>query len=170
MELNVTITDAALNAAFANLNGKAANFLPATKRIGEYLQLRTDDHFREEKDPDGRPWVPLAKSTIAQKQAAGKITKILQRGGYLRASISYQAGPDSVQVGTPFIKGKWLQEGSKPYIIRPRAKKALSWVGANGRRFSRSIRHPGLAARPFLGVSKADVVEIKAIVADYLST
>jgi hypothetical protein len=51
------------------------------------------------------------------------------------------------RVGSPLMYVKWLEEGTGPYMIFPRVKKALRFVVNGETIFARSVRHPGLKAR-----------------------
>lgn len=43
-----------------------------------------------------------------------------------------------------------VHDGSKPHLIKPRTKRALSWKGAGGRAFATVVHHPGARPRPWL--------------------
>ena len=42
----------------------------------------------------------------------------------------------------------FVHDGTSPYTIRPRSKKALYWQGA--KHPVKSVRHPGIKANPFM--------------------
>lgn len=53
----------------------------------------------------------------------------------------------------------WVHErgGLRSYMIRPVRKKVLRWIGPDGQEvFARSVRHPPLDPRPFLGPAVRD--------------
>lgn len=79
--------------------------------------------------------------------------------------------PDSTQ-----IRGNrntlWLDQGTRPHIIRPKRKKALAWAASpagrrlsgrarvstrrgenGGLRFAKVVHHPGTRAQPFINAS-----------------
>jgi phage virion morphogenesis protein len=64
--------------------GRIENFEPAMKSFADYMVTRTAERFEKEQAPDGSQWEPLKPATLAEKQASGKIDKILQRNGFLR--------------------------------------------------------------------------------------
>ncbi|MBF0150314.1 MAG: phage virion morphogenesis protein, partial [Magnetococcales bacterium] len=53
----------------------------------------TQDRFDAQKDPQGKPWLPLSNATKERK----RIDKILTESSRLRDSISCQAGSDEVR-------------------------------------------------------------------------
>lgn len=44
----------------------------------------------------------------------------------------------------------FVEVGTKPHEIRPRARKALRWKGSGGIVFAKRVRHPGTKAQPFM--------------------
>ena len=69
--------------------------------------------------------------------------------GHLWRHISTEVGNMEVTVHTSNVKyARLVEEGTRPHIIRPENKKALYWEGA--RRPTRSVRHPGSKAKPYL--------------------
>ena len=69
--------------------------------------------------------------------------------GHLWRHISTEVGNMEVTVHTSNVKyARLVEEGTRPHIIRPKNKKALYWEGA--RRPTRSVRHPGSKAKPYL--------------------
>ena len=83
---------------------------------------------------------------------------MLQVSGLLASSIQPNFGDDYAEVGTNKAYAPVHQFGSRPYQIRPRNRKALAFGGITRKK----VNHPGVPARPFLGLSaqhKADIVE-----------
>ena len=72
------------------------------EEVGALLLRRTQDRYDKEVDPDGRPWVPLAKTTLQRRRRAGGISgkKILVQTGALRASIQLIRGGLSGAIAT----------------------------------------------------------------------
>lgn len=164
------IDDREIVKALERLRRRAERMAPAFKNIGEALLQSTQDRFRDQVDPDGRPWQKLKASTVAAKAARGHSNKILRQRGYLADTIRYQANESGVLVGTNRIYGAIHQFGGKtrPHVIRPKDKKALAWPGA--RHPARAVNHPGsdIPARPFLGLSRQDHDRVLEVVADHL--
>ena len=169
-EIRIKIQDEHVQSALAHLSGKMANLSPVMKIIGEYLVRSTDARFsRQGPAPDGTPWAPLKKSTLARKRSA----KILTESGALRGDIHYMLiGTNGVSVGTtdrvPYAAIHQLGGRTPARTIRPVNKKALSWPGAAHP--VNSVNHPGsvIPARPFLGVSAQDSDTIVGYINRYL--
>lgn len=165
-----TINDREIIAALDRLHAKAGRLGPAFKNIGEELLRSTQDRFAAQIDPDGQRWQAISVASIAAKQLRGHSTQILRQRGYLADTIRYQANESGIRIGTNRIYGAIHQFGgkTKPHLIKPRNKKALSWPG--GRHPSKSVKHPGsdIPARPFLGASRQDRDRILEVVADHL--
>lgn len=129
---------------------------PLMQGMGLYLESATIDRFDQERGPDGRRWKP----SLRARQTGGKT---LTDSSQLRSSITSQAGPDSVEVGTNKIYGGIHQFGG---TIRPKNGEYLTFAlpGGLGVRWVKSVTMP---ARPFLGISSEDESELLAQVADY---
>ena len=79
--------------------------------------------------------------------------------GRLRSSIHpifYRNGM-AADIGTNVFYAPHVEFGTKPHDIRPRSKKALSWISHqvfdvawSGRVFAKIVHHPGTPPRPFL--------------------
>lgn len=108
--VSITYSDAEIRQRLQRLQRKVGDLTSVMKQIGEYLLLATDDRFDKEIAPDGTPWKPNSAFTIAKKRAEGRILKVLQSTGQMRASITYQASRDRVVVGTNDPKAKKNQQ------------------------------------------------------------
>ncbi|WP_298173935.1 phage virion morphogenesis protein [Novosphingobium sp.] len=129
---------------------------PLMQGFGLYLESATIDRFENERGPDGQRWKP---SLRARQQGGKTLTDRPQ----LRSSITSQAGPDSVEVGTNKIYGGIHQFGG---TIRAKNAEYLTFrlPGGLGVRRVKSVTMP---ARPFLGLSSEDENELLALTADY---
>ncbi len=106
-------------------------------RLGEYLQRSTQERFRTQTDPDGGAWAALQPRTRERKRH--NRDKILTQSGYLRHHIHDQVtAPGRVEVFSDRVYAATHQFGRDK-----------------------------IPARPFLGISAADQVELQAIVADW---
>lgn len=165
MQIDITHDIPALNehltALQQRLNG---NLTPLMQAIGEMLVSSTKQRFVDEESPSGVSWATLAGSTIQAKNGRTGILKSGYGGG-LMDSIHAQADNNSVIVGTDKVYGKYHQTGTAPYEIRPKEKKALKFNG----RFAKVVHHPGLPARPFLGLSEQDKSDIGDLINDFLA-
>ncbi len=162
--IRVDIDDEAVRRALARLDERAANLAPAMDEIGSMLTASIVHRFETETDPEGRPWQPLAISTMIgriggvrksrKKKGGTRIgairriaqMKILQDSARLRDSITHRHGRDFVEVGTNVVYGAIHQLGGQ--------------AGRGGK--------VTIPARPFLGVDAGDAAEITAILKDHI--
>lgn len=142
--LDTVIDDSDLVGAANRVEG--ADHEPMYRSIGEELTRSTKQRFRDERDPEGNPWAPLAESTLAQKNESKILTGRTKR---LR-QVAYRAGKDRVAVGPTVLYGPVHQKG-----IGERT--ALS----SGRRM------PAIPARRYVGLSVNDRDEIRSIASDF---
>ena len=112
--------------------------------IGEELLLSTDDRFKNQTDPEGRPWASLNAEYAAWKRKFHGHDRILKLRGYLRDTLRYQATDVSVAIGSNRVYSAIHQFG-----------------GQAGREHKATI-----PARPYLGVSDDDVAAILEIIED----
>jgi hypothetical protein len=124
--------------------------------IGARWLLWVDENFRA--GGLERPWVPLARSTLAGRRAGGAGAQLLRDRGRLAQSFvsTVTRGPeDRVQVGTEDQRAAWLHAGTPARTILPRQRKFLLFETPEGPRFARRVEHPGLPARPLLPSERA---------------
>ena len=127
--------------------GLASHRRDMLNTIGEALVSGTLERFENEESPDGKKWEPSGRAwTQGLKSRRGRMGKTLQDTGRLRSSIDYAVTADSVLVGSEVEYARIHQMG-----------------GRAGR--GHTVKIP---ARPYLGVSKADKAEIKAIMLDFM--
>lgn len=113
IDIQIALRDLGLERSLVEAQRRTRNLRPAMSAIGEYFIGKIDREFRTESDPLNRPWAKLSKATLERKQRRGKITKILQEEGLMRASFSYEASDRSVIVGTNDPKAKYHQTGTR---------------------------------------------------------
>ena len=118
---------------------RIGNLEPAFEDIGAYLERSHDDRWQEQVSPDGTPWAPLSEK-YQEKKPKNK-DKILVLEGYLRGSLHYETSPKELALGTNLIYGATHQFGRE---------------------------EDNIPARPFLGVSAEDRIEILAILSGFL--
>lgn len=162
--IRVEIDSSDLQRAIARAQKYLSDLTPFYEDVGAYMERVTENRFRTETGPDGQPWKELAASTRAAKAN----DKILTERGKMRESLSSEADPDGVTVGFSDRKARWHQFGTKPYTIEPKNGRWLAFQGASGMRFARQVEHPGVPARPMLGISPANEREILAIAGDQI--
>ncbi len=129
------------------------NFGKIHKLIGEQMVNSTRERFKEGVAPDGSRW---RKSVRAGMQ--GGQTLVDTRD--LEKSITYQAYPDRVDVGTNKLYAPVHQQGKTIYSKRGRYLKFR--VGKQFVTRKRVI----IPKRPFIGISKEDREEVRNIIND----
>ena len=106
--------------------------------VGEYLLTTIEDRFVEEQAPDGTAWQDVTPETRRRK----KHDKILTESTDLRgSSMSYDAHADDLEIGTSKIYGATQQLGRE---------------------------EANIVARPFLGLSDEDEVEVGELLEEHL--
>ena len=124
------------------------------KNISEGLRSSTLDRFRSTKSPEGKLWEP----SLREKEGRG-IT--LTKTALLKSSIKSIADATGAAVGTNTIYAATHQFGDEGRTIRAKRVKSLmflykgSWVKVK----KVTVNIP---ARPYLGVSKEDMNDIKS--------
>ena len=116
MNISLTLHGQAVRAALAALQERTANLTPVMRSIGMYYEGRVAENFRNQTDPAGNKWQPLASWTIVRGLLARKGIKksgdlskrgktylagkrILWEHGDLAGAVHHQAGPTSVIIG-----------------------------------------------------------------------
>ncbi|MGJ8523021.1 hypothetical protein R84981_001714 [Carnimonas sp. R-84981] len=149
--IHVDLNEQQLAETVGQLEQRLADLSTPLRDIGEMLLLSTDDRFRSQVSPDGRPWAPLSPTTLARKKGG----RILRERGFLQDTIRYQVNNNELAIGTDRVYGAVHQFGQKK--------------GASGRNKRGSpIPWGDIPARPFLGLSNDDRDEIVEIIRDYL--
>lgn len=150
--------DAQVSEMLQRLIEAGRNIAPLMHEIGSELEHSSRERVKAGGPaPDGTPWAPLAASTLARK-TTGK--PLIERGDLLN-SIRYEAGADFVQIiAGPTEYAAVHQGGSAPYVIKAKNGKALAFEIGGKRIARRKVNHPGVPARPFIGVSSEDRASI----------
>lgn len=153
--LVIHIDSAAAQRWFGRLLQRGADLTPLMRDIGEVLTESSQRRFSTGIGPDGAPWVPLA-------DGSGRTP--LVDTGRMRDDISPHSGADFVEIRAGAKQARWHQEGTQPYVILPVKGKALKF----GEVIRRKVNHPGLPARPFIGLSDDDSRLIDNLAIAYL--
>ncbi|MEF2965665.1 phage virion morphogenesis protein [Paenibacillus sp. M1] len=133
--------------------------------LAEAMRTSTRERFKEEKGPDGKGW----QSSIRASQNGG--TTLTDTAG-LKNSIKSSVSASGFAVGTNKIYARTHQFGEKGREVTIRAKTSKGLVFRIGERWIRkqqvkvTIKIP---ARPFLGISEEDMLEIKGTLEDALA-
>jgi len=122
------------------------------KACAEVLVSGTLKRFRDEEDPEGKPWAPVARPG-----------KALTATARLQRSINSAIAGDTILVGSNLIYALIHQKGG---TIRPKAGKYLKFQLPGGNWIS--AKQVTIKARPYLGISKEDWAEIQATIRDFI--
>jgi phage virion morphogenesis protein len=141
--IEVKVESAGIQAALRFVQGRVQNMQPLLADIGDAILANTQLRFKDQKDPQGIPWKPLAESTLRRRRKRGRDAKILRDTGQLYLSLTRNATSKRVEVGTNKKYGKYHQQETPGKGKIPR--------------------------RAFLGLTQADRAEIHQIMVDYMA-
>lgn len=135
--------------------------------IGESLLRVNQERHDQGLAPDGSTWEPLAPSTIAAgKRKGGPLNKT----GRMLAAIHWQVIGDELRLGFDGSRDGMLaaihHRGTSPYTISAVKARALK-IGSN--LYRKRVRHPGLPARPLLGLPDSDIQLVTDVLDDHLT-
>ncbi|EHP39416.1 phage virion morphogenesis protein [Cupriavidus basilensis OR16] len=189
--LRTTVRTDTLDGAAKRLQQVAADHSPITRQIAGIMLHAVQENFQQ----GGRPrWAGLKAPRATPERVrrhlkmgrgilasgawsikvAGRIAgsmnshQVLQDTGRLVKSITSYSDANTAVVGTNVVYAAIHNFGgkTKPHVIRPRYKKALSFNGI----VRKAVRHPGsdIPARPFLTLTALDEDKILSAVHSYL--
>lgn len=136
----VSLNWGGLDKAIGNAVKNMANHQALMNSVGEALVSNTIDRFQKEETPEGAQWEPSGRASNESGQTLTDTAR-------LKKSIDYAATSDLVMVGSNTVYARIHQLG-----------------GQTGK--GHKVTMP---ARPYLGVSKADMEEVKSILHDFLA-
>lgn len=111
--------------------------------IGGYMVREIRKHFDSSTQWDDTPMTPAkdGRKTLVKSQAL------------LNSYGNYETNGGSVFLGSDSPYAAYHHEGTQPYVIMPSNKLALHFMIGGGMQFAKKVNHPGLVARPVLGVN-----------------
>lgn len=149
----VEIKDEAVTAALMRASVALDNMEPLFWDIGEILMKSTLKRFETSTAPDGSKWKPKSQTTLnkagARKSNRVDVRPLFGPSGMLHSQIFYSAQADQVEITS-----------NRPYA-------AMMQFGGTKAQFPHLWGN--IPARPFLGISEDDRVNITGQIADYLS-
>ena len=162
--LNDEVVTAQLTRAYAGLEDTS----DLMRDIGEILVDSTKARFAKGAAPDGTKWAPKSQTTLnrygARKSNRVDIRPLFGPTGLLSSQIFSDPSKDQVEIGSNRIYAAPMQFGAAKGSFG-----AYSGTDKNGRAFSGSSPWGNIPARPFLGISPEDSVNIVDQIAEYLS-
>lgn len=93
---------------------QVSNFKSPFKAFGEFLIKDTKEQIRQEKSPDGIPWLPLAPSTLRQKKTTLKLRETFK----MVKTIFYVASKTELEFGINDEKYVFHHYGTKKMPAR----------------------------------------------------
>ena len=129
---------------------------------------------KHSRDVNDIPFKRLKESTVASKQFHGSpfpSKPLYDKGKMKEVYVSKRAGKYALispNNRDRKIASRVHQEGSAPYVIRPKKKKVLSFYTTSGRTFSKKVNHPGNKVREWFGVSRRTVKPIDTAVKEHI--
>lgn len=121
--------------------------------VGDALVSGTLGRFESEESPEGVKWEPSGRAWTEGVQDGG-FGKTLANTGRLKQSIDYTTTSDTVMVGSK-------EEVNAGTILKYAAIHQYGGKAGKGLKVT-------IPARPFIGVSKADMEEVKATLQAFL--
>ena len=133
--------------------------------FGVALERANWERHNQGLDPDGKPWAPLAASTLAAgKRKGGPLNKT----GRMLENFHHQVQGDNLRLGFDGgdgFKAIFHQDGSRAHVISAKKGKALKFGGI----YRKRVNHPGLPVRRLVGFPESDQQLVADVAADHLS-
>lgn len=120
--IDIQIDDSEVRQALERLQRRLSDLSPVMRDIGELLAERAKQRFETSTGADGKAWAPNAPSTLAAylavygssfkkrggltKQGAARAARkkpLIGESRALSTTIYYQAGRDTVTIGSPMV-------------------------------------------------------------------
>ena len=145
-----------LDPALAAVAAAVEDMSPVMEAIGELLLASAQDRMRDGEQPDGTPFAPRSQTTLDRYAKLGlTFGAPLNQSGDMRNTLFYDADEDSVEYGSNAIQAAVMQFGA--------AKGAFGKAS-----YGASIPWGTIPARPFIGLSDDDEVNIVAELSEWL--
>lgn len=146
----IEVDDRLIMAALRELHQLTGNLQPALVSIGDVLVESTKQRFADQQDPQGLDWVDISDFTKEAKRERGNPEIILTDYGTLGDTINYQLIDSStLEVGSPMSYAAMMQFGG--------TKEEFPYLWGD------------IIARPFLGLSNQDRIDILAVLTRHIN-
>lgn len=113
MIITIEVTKENTKNLLRSLSSKVRDLRPPLQGFANYMGVETEQQFKDEKDPEGRPWARLAPSTALEKKEKGYPSDILTRSGKMRRSVVTVYDTRSFLMGVDVDYARWHQEGTR---------------------------------------------------------
>lgn len=156
--LRIELKDDEISAALARIAAAMTDMTPVMQDIGEALVISTQDRFTESVSPDGTAFAPRSPTTLDAYKARGDVVDfrpLIGPSKALSGTIFPHAGADFVEVGSGREYAAVMQFGAaKGAFGRTKRGAPIPWGN--------------IPARPFLGLSEQDRLNIVDVVEEWL--
>lgn len=176
--IDITLDDREVREALARLTRRLGDLSPVMREIGELLVERAKERFAASTGPDGKAWAQNSPATLAaylgqykgSRKKSGGLTKagaaraagkkpLIGETRQLMGTLYYEAGRDSVAVGSPMEyaaihqfggqagRGKRVTIPARPFLP---ATSSGQWLGTSDRNAVLDLLRDAIesAARP----------------------
>lgn len=154
--ITIRVDDADIRAKLTDAVARLSDPSPMMAEIAEVLLASTQDRFKTKKGPDGTAWAARSPATLAaydrRKEKAGGQASwggVLHYSGQLGNNIFSRSGADFAEIASP-----------EPYA-------AMMQFGGTKSKFPHLWGN--IPARPFLGLSEEDRVNLVDIISEWVS-
>ena len=177
----VTIDDAALLESLREIQARGDDTETPLRSIGEALIISHRARAKEEISPEGAKWAPL--SPAYKKRKKKHKNRILLLDDHLIAELHYAVDATGLAFGTDSVYGAIHQFGGsiehkartqELYFRQNERTKEVGnrFVKRDKSNFAQTVNVKAytarVPARPYLGMSKADVEEAREILSDWV--
>lgn len=123
--MNITFDDRQVREALAELALRLKDMKPVMDEIGALLLASTEMRFRDQRGPDGTPWIPSKRATMqgseAKRKKGAKVGDTLSDTRIMRRSLTQKGAEgniflvdeSSVTVGTNVVYAATMQFGAR---------------------------------------------------------
>ena len=126
--LKINFETSELRHALAKRKRRAEHLRPALTEIGEYLLEATEDRFKDQEDPAGRPWAPLSPGYKKRKRRQQDLILVLD--GYLKGTLAKRVSAARLEISSNRVYAATHQLGDERNIpargLSPRMRGNLS--------------------------------------------
>ena len=158
VQLNINLLDLGTVQALDGLTDLDNDLTPLMDNIGARLEQSARTRIESTNfGPDGSPW-PQSMRAV---EDGGRT---LFESGRLAASLTHEADRREARIGSNLIYAGVHQSGA---TITPTSGRALQFQLANGQFVT--VGKVTIPARPYLGISETDELEIGELVSDFVS-
>ncbi|TEB09145.1 phage virion morphogenesis protein [Pelotomaculum propionicicum] len=173
-----------ISRALTKLQPAPAELQILSQQLGEILEQSTKERFDTEKGPDGEPWKELTQATLIARARRRTRKKDSTSGFYTQATTPRRGR--AARENEPRLSARSIRIMETAAILKDRGRlvrsirsKARSDVVAVGTNLIYAAIHQfggpagrgrkvEIPARPYLGVSEADLSDIRECLEDFI--